>query len=201
MNYHHSIPPREKSAPQPWRKRRMPVKSLASLLVVLVVVVLFFHKPTLSNTNATARATPKATYNPCQNSRATQTVIVSISKQHAWACSESAEVKESPVTTGMTVVRNGVDDNTPTGTYTIQAKYQDLHLRGADANGSWDDPVQYWIPFDDDIGFHDASWQTFPFGSSHYHTDGSHGCVHLPTNFAAWLYNWAPIGTEVVIKT
>ncbi|HRA48678.1 MAG TPA: L,D-transpeptidase, partial [Thermomicrobiales bacterium] len=25
----------------------------------------------------------------------------------------------------------------------------------------------------------------------------SHGCINLPLNFAAWLYGWAPLGTEV----
>jgi lipoprotein-anchoring transpeptidase ErfK/SrfK len=102
----------------------------------------------------------------------------------------------------MTVVRNGADNNTPTGTWTLQAKYRDLHLKGTDANGSWDDPVQYWMPFDqaDGIGFHDASWQTFPFGSSQYHTDGSHGCVHLPAKFISWLYAWSSIGTTVIVQ-
>jgi lipoprotein-anchoring transpeptidase ErfK/SrfK len=27
----------------------------------------------------------------------------------------------------------------------------------------------------------------------------SHGCVNIPTGKAAWLYNWAPQGTVVVV--
>jgi lipoprotein-anchoring transpeptidase ErfK/SrfK len=27
----------------------------------------------------------------------------------------------------------------------------------------------------------------------------SHGCVNLPLDVAAWLYDWAPIGTRVLI--
>lgn len=143
-----------------------------------------------------------AVVSPCKSAQ-DKTIIVSISKQRLWACNGSIEVKKSPVTTGMTVVRNGVNDKTPTGTWTLQAKYRDLHLRGTDANGSWDDPVKYWMPFDqaEGIGFHDASWQTFPFGSSQYHTDGSHGCVHLPTEFISWLYDWSSIGTTVIVQS
>jgi lipoprotein-anchoring transpeptidase ErfK/SrfK len=27
----------------------------------------------------------------------------------------------------------------------------------------------------------------------------SHGCVNLPTDNAQWLYDWAPLGTTVVV--
>jgi len=60
--------------------------------------------------------------------------------------------------------------------------------------------VAYWMPFDDQIGFHDSSWQTFAYGSSLYTTQGSHGCIHLPADVAAWVYGWAPVGTTVTIR-
>jgi lipoprotein-anchoring transpeptidase ErfK/SrfK len=58
--------------------------------------------------------------------------------------------------------------------------------------------VHYWIPFNGDFGFHDATWQTMPFGSPDYRTQGSHGCVHLPMPTVQWLYNWAQAGSTVV---
>lgn len=204
MNYYNSSPRPVRQLPENRSMRhKLLFKSLAGLVVLAAFAALFFHKPVTSHTAAQPPEATKPAFNACRNNGAGQTIIVSISKQHLWACNGAAEVKESPVTTGTTIVRNGVNDSTPIGTWTIQAKYRNLHLRGADANGSWDDPVQYWMPFDqaDGIGFHDASWQTFPFGSSEYHTDGSHGCVHLPTDFIAWLYEWAPIGTHVVTET
>ena len=77
---------------------------------------------------------------------------------------------------------------------------RNVHLVGHDANGSWDDAVAYWIPYiGSTYGFHDASWQTFPFGSPLYTTQGSHGCVHLPTDTIAQIYAWAPVGTQVTI--
>ena len=127
-------------------------------------------------------------------------IVVSIGLQHLWACDGTTVVNQSAVTTGTTVITNGVNDNTPIGTWQIYSKQTDTYLKGCDANGCWNDYVQYWMPFDGEVGFHDASWQKFPFGSSDYHTDGSHACVHLPTAMAAWIYNWAPIGTTVTIS-
>jgi hypothetical protein len=126
-------------------------------------------------------------------------LLISISLQHLWACDGTKIVNQSPVTTGTTVVTNGVNDNTPVGTWQIQAKRTDTPLTGCDANGCWDDRVQYWMPFDGEIGLHDASWQTFPFGASKYHIDGSHGCIQLPTAMAAWIYKWARVGTAVTV--
>jgi len=136
----------------------------------------------------------------CSQNGSGRLLLVSISQQHLWACDGTQLVNESAVTTGTTAIINGVDDNTPTGTWHIYSKQTNTVLRGCDANGCWNDPVQYWMPFDGEVGFHDASWQTFPFGASDYHTNGSHGCVHLPTPFAAWVYGWAPIGTQVTVE-
>lgn len=204
MNYYNSSPRPFRQVPEKRSPRRkFFVKSSIIVVTLLVTTTLFFHKPVTSRSTAQATEVVKSTFNACQANKDGQEIIVSISKQHLWVCNGANQVKESPATTGMTVVRNGVDDNTPAGTWAIQAKYKNLHLKGTDANGSWDDPVQYWMPFDQaqGIGFHDASWQTFPFGSSQYHTDGSHGCVHLPTDFISWLYNWSSIGTTVIVQS
>lgn len=127
-------------------------------------------------------------------------IYVSIAAQHLWACVGDTLAFDSAVTTGASALTN-VHDATPTGTFKINAKARNVHLRGRDANGSWDDAVAYWIPYIGSVyGFHDASWQTFPFGSPLYTTQGSHGCVHLPTGTIATVYTWAPIGTQVTIS-
>lgn len=147
-----------------------------------------------------ARIQPTAVTGCAQNGSG-KLLLVSISQQHLWACSSTSVVNQSAVTTGTTEIVNGVDDATPTGTWHIVSKQTNRTLRGCDANGCWNDPVQYWMPFDGEIGFHDASWQTFPFGGPEYHTDGSHGCVHLPADFIAWVYGWAPVGTTVTVQS
>jgi lipoprotein-anchoring transpeptidase ErfK/SrfK len=128
----------------------------------------------------------------CSSNKLSQLILVNITQQHMWACQGSDLVYDTPVTTGAYLVAG---DSTPTGTWHIYAKETDTHLIGP----SWDDFVNYWLPFYSAYGFHDATWQTFPFGGAQYPTQGSHGCVHLPLTAMAWLYNWANVGTTVTI--
>lgn len=131
---------------------------------------------------------------PCADNSARQLVVVRVRQQHAWMCERHVAVFDSPVTTG------AVDlpyDSTPTGTFYVQDKQRHrvlTLLSGAQYT------VQYWIPFEAPLfGFHDSSWQNFPYGSARYRTEGSHGCVHLPLKTIAFLYDWADIGATVRI--
>lgn len=117
-------------------------------------------------------------------------ILVSLSQQHLWVCQGHRQLNETPVTTGRT--NNG--DQTPVGSWRVQAKQRDRYLVGP----GYKDYVKYWLPFNGDFGLHDASWQTMPFGSPDYRTRGSHGCVHVPTPTMAWLYHWATVGGTVV---
>ena len=128
----------------------------------------------------------------------TKHVYVSISKQHLWACTGAAPLIEGAVTTGASA-RTNVHNATPTGTFRIASKSRNQVLRGRDLNGSWELPVEYWIPFNGNIGFHDDSQQTFPLGSPLYTTQGSHGCVRLSLGVIAAIYAWAPIGTPITV--
>lgn len=126
----------------------------------------------------------------CLGNTAARRVIVSIKYQKAWMCQRQRQVNSSSVTTGA----SAHDMATPTGSWTVQGKQRNLYLTGP----GYRDYVHYWIPFDGEIGFHDASWQSMPFGSGGYRTQGSHGCVHLPGPVVSWLYQWAGIGSTVV---
>jgi lipoprotein-anchoring transpeptidase ErfK/SrfK len=126
----------------------------------------------------------------CDQADAARTVFVSITKQHVWMCQGHRQVDNTAATTGET--DNG--DATPTGSWLVQAKQRNRYLVGP----GYRDFVHYWIPFNGDFGFHDATWQKMPFGSPQYATNGSHGCVHLPMNQIKWLYRWSRIGTTVV---
>lgn len=157
-------------------------------------------------TVATPRATPQhhtitAPVPPvcASNAAGRKLLLVSIHQQHLWACDGNQLASSSPVTTGAYALPN-VSEATPTGTWEIQGKTTDTNLTGCNADGCWDDAVHYWLPFDGPFGFHDAPWQTMPFGSQNYGTGGSHGCVHLPEAEAAWVYAWAPVGTTVTVE-
>ena len=83
---------------------------------------------------------------------------------------------------------------TPTGTYSIKTMIPGKRLKGP----TWDVWVNYWMAFNGNIGIHDASWRR-SFGGNIYQTNGSHGCVNLPSNVAPQLYGMVSIGTPVIV--
>ena len=63
----------------------------------------------------------------------------------------------------------------------------------------YETPVAYWMRVTwTGIGFHDATWQS-AFGGSRYQTNGSHGCINMPYDQAAALYDMLSVGTPVVM--
>ena len=83
--------------------------------------------------------------------------------------------------------------DTPEGTYTLDYKKANAVLRGP----GYASPVKYWMPFNGGIGLHDASWRS-TFGGDIYRTNGSHGCVNLPTKVAGEIFNNIEPGVPVV---
>jgi L,D-transpeptidase catalytic domain len=157
----------------------------------------------ISNSKKQTTISSPISVNYCSTNKLNYFILVSISKRQLWACSGPETVYNSLVVTGM---ENLPADLTPTGVYHIYAKQTKLYLNGSDSTGSWHDYVYYWMPFLANsygvYGFHDATWrQSNAFGNiSPYSTNASHGCVETPLATAKWLYNWAPVGTEVSIE-
>ncbi|MCR5356210.1 MAG: L,D-transpeptidase [Lachnospiraceae bacterium] len=58
--------------------------------------------------------------------------------------------------------------------------------------------VYYWMAVTGHIGIHDATWRS-KFGGEIYKTDGSHGCINIPKNMAAQLYDIVEVGTPCVL--
>jgi lipoprotein-anchoring transpeptidase ErfK/SrfK len=136
-----------------------------------------------------------AARSPCVHNRRAQLIVVSIKRQHEWACARRRTVLSTPVTTGATS-RPG--EATPRGTFAVQGLDRDTVLNTS-ADGDYH--VTYWIPFHLGVwGFHDASWQTMRFGSKHYVRRGSRGCVHMPLPAIRWLFHWVHYGTRVRIS-
>ena len=105
-------------------------------------------------------------------SRLTDTFIeISLDNQYLWAYKDGELIVETPIVTGNIAERC----NTRRGYFRIAYKETDLNLRGP----TWDDHVEYWMPFDGEIGLHDSSWRS-EYGGDIYLTDGSHGCVNTP---------------------
>ena len=56
--------------------------------------------------------------------------------------------------------------------------------KGATLKGpNYEAEVTYWMPFNGNIGIHDASWR-YSFGGEIYKRNGTHGCVNAPIIFS-----------------
>lgn len=80
---------------------------------------------------------------------------------------------------------------TPTGVYAVQLKYRTARMQGDD----YDIPdVPYTMYYSGGYAVHGAYWHR-RFG-----TPVSHGCVNVAVDHAKWLFNWASVGTPVVVR-
>jgi hypothetical protein len=151
--------------------------------------------PAVASTSQPGSQQPRPSHhNHCAHNRKPQLIIVSIERQHEWACEGRRTVQSTAVTTGASTHPG---DETPRGTFAVQGLNRDTRLHTS--NGSY--AVKYWIPFHLGVwGFHDASWQRIPYGSPRYVTHGSHGCVHMPLPAIRWLFHWVHYGTPVRIS-
>ncbi len=121
---------------------------------------------------------------------------VDLTNQRAYFIQDGQVVLDSPIVTGNPNKGNA----TPQGTYSLAYKTRNAVLRGdrlPDGSYTYESPVKYWMPFNGGIGFHDASWQS-SFGGSRYQTNGSHGCINMPEDQAAKMYDLISDGTPVV---
>ncbi len=84
--------------------------------------------------------------------------------------------------------------DTPTGVFPINYKERDAVLRGE----NYASPVKYWMPFNGNVGLHDADWRD-SFGGNIYKNRGSNGCVNLPPGNAKTIYDLVYPGMPVIV--
>jgi hypothetical protein len=107
-------------------------------------------------------------------------VVVSLGEQRAYVYRNGVEVGVSTVSTGKSGHR------TPTGVFTVLQKDEDHRSRKYD-----DAPMPYserltW----DGVALHAGGLPGYP---------SSHGCIHLPSEFARQLFEISPLGMTVVV--
>jgi len=117
-------------------------------------------------------------------------VELNLTAQHLFFYKEGKLILESDFVSGNISKELG----TPVGTYPIQYKDNNATLVGED----YATPVKYWMPFNKNIGFHDASWRD-EFGKDFYLTKGSHGCINMPPAAAKKMYENIQRGVAVVV--
>ena len=121
---------------------------------------------------------------------------VDFGAQHVYMYENGALTWDAPCVTG-NVSKNYT---TPEGIYSLTYKQTDRVLRGtkqADGTYEYESHVDYWMPFNGGIGFHDASWRS-KFGGTIYQYSGSHGCINLPVDKAKLLYEKVYKGMPVL---
>lgn len=141
-------------------------------------------------------------FNPGAADWGSRYVDIDLSEQYVRLYDDAgALIWESSCVSGKTSDGHG----TPTGVYYMN-DYRatgNVELRGK-IDPKTNQPeyisyVTYWMPFiDNAVALHDASWRG-SFGGSIYQYNGSHGCVNLPTDAAASLFNLVAVGDVVVV--
>ncbi|MCI8598118.1 MAG: L,D-transpeptidase family protein [Lachnospiraceae bacterium] len=116
-------------------------------------------------------------------------VEINLTAQHLFLYKDGKKILESDFVSGN--ASRGYD--TPGGIYGLTYKQRDATLVGE----TYRTPVSYWMPFNNNIGMHDATWRR-EFGGDIYKTNGSHGCVNLPYSVAKEIYGYIEKGTPVI---
>lgn len=118
---------------------------------------------------------------------------VSLRDQKVWMYVDGVCIVTDDCTTGDLIAEDCV---TNPGVFAITFMKTDCILRGP----TWEDPVSYWVPFDGNIGLHDATWRTDEeFGGDNRNGNGSHGCVNLRLETAGTIYNNLKMDTPIIV--
>ena len=123
-------------------------------------------------------------------------IEVDLSEQHMYYYQDGVNIFESDFVSGN---MSYADRQTHAGIFTLYYKKSPDVLRGGQKGTAnyYEQPVQYWMPFDGGIGFHDADWRD-EFGGDIYLTSGSHGCINLPPENAEVLYDLIQYDVPIV---
>lgn len=111
-------------------------------------------------------------------------ILVVLSEQKLYAFEDRVLLKEFLVSTGV------AEHPTITGVYSIYLKLEKDDMLGDDYYLT---DVPWTMYFYQGYGIHGTYWH------NNFGYPMSHGCVNMDTDQAEWLFNWAPIGTEVEI--
>ncbi len=111
-------------------------------------------------------------------------IYVILSQQKAYAIENGKIVHEFVVSTGVPA------HPTVTGRYKIYVKYRFDDMSGP---GYYIKDVPFVMYFFQGYGLHGTFWH------NNFGTPMSHGCVNLTVEDAEWLFDWASVGTPVVV--
>ncbi len=116
-------------------------------------------------------------------------VLISLSQQYAWAFQGDVVMWQGYVSTGLPQFA------TPTGNFTVLTKYKIQTMEGVLGGEYYKVPDVPNILYFTNQGhaLHGTYWH------NNFGTPMSHGCINLPLDVAAWMFDWGPIGMQVDI--
>lgn len=167
-------------------------KTLSSLWVrysgalLISTVISFTGLPAWSNTSEARTAQADRIANKILELQETEQrwIQIDLSNQRLVAWEGTKPVYAVIISAGKTA--------TPTvlGTFAIQTKHRTTRMTGP----GYDVPdVPHTMYFHRGYAIHGAYWH------NRFGTPVSHGCINVAPDHAAWLFNWATVGTPVVV--
>jgi L,D-transpeptidase catalytic domain len=116
-------------------------------------------------------------------------IVVSISQQSMWAYEGDVAVLSTYISTG----KERFD--TPTGLFFVNSKLPVQDMAGVLGGEYYDVPQVPDVMYFTNRGhaIHGTYWH------NNFGNPMSHGCVNVPLGTSTWLYNWATVGTPVLI--
>lgn len=117
-------------------------------------------------------------------------IEISLKHQYMWFYKDGVKLVKTKIVTGNESLNYG----TPGGVYGITYKERNATLNGE----NYSSPVSYWLPFNGNIGVHDATWRN-KFGGDIYKTSGSHGCVNTPYKNAKMIFENIEANVPVIV--
>ena len=129
-------------------------------------------------------------------------IVISIHAQQLTAYEGGKPVIDTPITSGRLP-----ELPTDIGPMAVLRKDSPWTMHSPWPKGSplwYPDTVVQYATFFTNSGesIHDASWEPDSLlgpGSQYNASTRSHGCVHVPFNDAAWMYNFAEVGMPVIV--
>ena len=116
-------------------------------------------------------------------------VEINITRQYLWFYKNGKLITQGPIVTGNPNRGNATD----VGIYMLNYKQEEAILRGP----NYEAKVTYFMPFNGNIGIHDASWM-YSFGGDIYKSIGTHGCVNTPLYLAKTIFDNIEDGTPII---
>ena len=126
-------------------------------------------------------------------------VVVRLLAQTLTAYLDGKPVLTTPVTTGRPALP------TPVGSFYIHSRFSPYVF-----TSPWPKGNPYWYPptpatwamyfYDNDFLHDDPGEPASAFGAGSQNGPyASHGCIHVPSNAMAFLYQWLPVGATVIV--